>query len=100
MIETAENTMETFNYILREKYPDQFMDVPLYDTHIFYNSVLKADLLWDNSSMLEYCPTEYNHTRVKRAVSVLCVKGQHFLGQLSNWVQPYTGQESCKCVLC
>ena len=79
MIETAENTMETFNYILREKYPDQFMDVPLYDTHIFYNSVLKADLLWDNSSILEYCPTEYNHTRVKRAVSVFCVKGQSSL---------------------
>ena len=69
MIETAENTMETFNRILRDKYPDQFADVPLYDTHIFYNGVLKAKLLWDNSSMLEYCSHERNISRIKRTVN-------------------------------
>ena len=31
--------------------------------------------------MLEYCPTDYIHMRVKRAVSVFCVKGQSSLGQ-------------------
>ena len=69
MIETAENTMETFNRILRDKYPDQFAGVPLYDTHIFYNGVLKAKLLWDNSSMLEYCSQESNISRIKRTVN-------------------------------
>ena len=68
MIETAENTMETFNYILKETYPDQFRDVPIFDTHIFYNRVLRADLLWDNSSALRYCPNDNNSSRIKRAV--------------------------------
>ena len=70
MINTAENTMETFNFILKEKYPEKFKDVPIYDTHIFYNGVLQADLIWDNSSLPAYCLTKTNVSRIKRASKV------------------------------
>ena len=74
MINTAENTMETFNFILREKYPEKFKDVLIYDTHIFYNGVLEADLIWANSSAPTYCAretmSESNVTMSKRAVKV------------------------------
>ena len=64
--------METFNFILKEKYPEKFKDVPIYDTYIFYNGVLEVDLVWANNTVPTYCSaTKNNVTRIRRAAKVV-----------------------------
>ncbi|KAL4224680.1 Voltage-gated hydrogen channel 1 [Mactra antiquata] len=62
MIITAESTMETFNQLLVDKYPCRFGTIPVYDTHAFYNQILKARLIWKGENVTAHAPCGTNIT--------------------------------------
>jgi len=67
MIQTAENTMETFNEMLADKYPEQFAGLKVHDTHAFYNLVLRSHMTWDETVM-DNVSYHGHDDRIKRTV--------------------------------
>lgn len=70
MIVTAEHTMETFNQLLKDKYPELFGGFLVHDTHKFYNKILLTNYICHaNTSIVEAANSTLNRT-VRSAVTV------------------------------
>ncbi|XP_045176759.2 uncharacterized protein LOC123537192 [Mercenaria mercenaria] len=66
MIVTAENTMEQFNQLLKDRHPEQFAGYQVHDTHKFYNKILTTKLICDSN--LTYLDLSKTTRSIRNAV--------------------------------